>query len=39
MEIPVEMKAGHGGLSGREDRYRERAFRYAFLLDTAGVKK
>jgi len=37
--LKTEMKAGHGGLSGREDRYRERALRYAFLLDTAGVKK
>jgi oligopeptidase B len=32
------MSAGHGGLSGRDDRYRERAFRYAFLLDAAGVR-
>jgi len=35
----TEMGAGHGGLSGRDDRYRERAFRYAFLLDVAGIKR
>ena len=36
--LQTEMSAGHGGLSGRDDRYRERAFRYAFLLDVAGIK-
>ncbi len=35
--LRTEMGAGHGGLSGRDDRYRERAFRYAFLLDVAGI--
>jgi oligopeptidase B len=36
--LQTEMAAGHGGLSGRDDRYRERAFRYAFLLDLAGIR-
>jgi oligopeptidase B len=35
--LKTEMEAGHGGLTGRDDRYRERAFRYAFLLDVAGL--
>lgn len=33
--LKTEMEAGHGGLTAREDTYRERAFRYAFLLDLA----
>ena len=37
--LKTEMKAGHGGLTAREDRYREMAFRYAFLLDLAGATK
>jgi len=36
--LQTEMSAGHGGLSGRDDRYRERAFRFAFLLDVAGIR-
>jgi oligopeptidase B len=31
------MGAGHGGASGRYDRYREIALDYAFLLDLAGA--
>ncbi len=31
--LHTEMKAGHGGLTGREDRYKETALRYAFLID------
>jgi oligopeptidase B len=31
------MGAGHGGSSGRYDRYKETAFRYAFMLDSVGV--
>jgi oligopeptidase B len=37
--LKTEMRAGHSGLSARDDRYREIAFRYAFLLDLAGVKQ
>jgi protease II len=29
------MQAGHGGASGRTQRYRETAFVYAFLVDLA----
>ena len=32
----INMKGGHGGSSGRYDRLREAAFRYAFMLDTVG---
>jgi oligopeptidase B len=31
------MSAGHGGSSGRYDRLRETAFRYAFMLDAVGL--
>jgi oligopeptidase B len=31
------MEAGHGGKSGRFQRYREIAEEYAFLLDQAGI--
>jgi oligopeptidase B len=37
--LDTEMKAGHGGLTAREDRYRETAMRYAFLLDIAGISR
>jgi oligopeptidase B len=30
------MSAGHGGASGRFDRYKESALNYAFFLDLAG---
>lgn len=33
--LKTEMEASHGGLSARDDRYRETAFRYAFLLELA----
>ena len=32
----TNMKTGHGGASGRFERYRETAMEYAFLLDLAG---
>jgi len=32
----VEMEAGHGGKSGRFQRYREVAMEYAFLLDEVS---
>ena len=31
------MTGGHGGSSGRYDRYRETAFRYAVMLDAVGL--
>lgn len=31
--LKMQMSAGHGGGSGRYERYREIAFRYAFMLD------
>ena len=34
----MEMNAGHGGKSGRFERYKEVALEYAFLLDLAGIK-
>ena len=34
--LRVNMEAGHGGKSGRFQRYREIAEEYAFLLDQAG---
>ncbi|HEX9309224.1 MAG TPA: S9 family peptidase [Gemmatimonadaceae bacterium] len=35
--IKVNMAGGHGGSSGRYDVLRERAFRYAFILDAVGL--
>jgi len=35
--LKTNMDAGHGGASGRYDRYRETALVYAFLLDLAGL--
>lgn len=35
--LETNMGAGHGGASGRYDRYRETALIYAFLLDLAGL--
>jgi oligopeptidase B len=35
--LHVDMEAGHGGKSGRFQRYREIAMEYAFVLDQAGV--
>jgi oligopeptidase B len=37
--LRVEMSAGHGGKSGRFQRYREVAMEYAFLLSELGVRK
>lgn len=33
--LKTEMNAGHGGISGRYERWKETAFQYAWLLDTA----
>ncbi|MEA2705360.1 MAG: oligopeptidase [Gemmatimonadaceae bacterium] len=35
--LKVNMAGGHGGSSGRYDVIRERAFRYAFMLDAVGL--
>jgi oligopeptidase B len=34
--LKTEMSAGHGGVSGRYEAWKERAFEYAWVLDTAG---
>ena len=33
--LKTQMKAGHGGISGRYERWKETAFQYAWLLSTA----
>ena len=33
--LKTEMEAGHGGASARDERYRETAFEYGFLIDLA----
>jgi oligopeptidase B len=35
----TNMAGGHGGSSGRYDRLRETAFRYAFMLDAVGLAR
>jgi oligopeptidase B len=35
--LKTEMKAGHGGISGRYERWKEAAFQYAWLLDAANA--
>ena len=35
--LKCEMVAGHGGVSGRYNAWRERAFELAWLLDVLGV--
>jgi oligopeptidase B len=37
--LKTNMTAGHYGFSGRTDRFRERAYEHAFLLDLAGIRK
>jgi oligopeptidase B len=36
--LRTNMEAGHGGKSGRYERYREYAEQYAFIIDQAGVR-
>jgi oligopeptidase B len=31
--LKMNMGGGHGGSSGRYERYREQAFRFAFMID------
>ena len=33
--LKTEMTAGHGGISGRYERWKEAAFQYAWVLATA----
>ncbi len=35
--LKTEMAAGHGGVSGRYNAWRERAFNYAWVIDAAGA--
>lgn len=37
--LRTDMSSGHGGASGRYDRYREVAMQYAFLLDRVGWRE
>ncbi|HET7613609.1 MAG TPA: S9 family peptidase [Gemmatimonadaceae bacterium] len=37
--LKTNMAGGHGGSSGRYDVLRERAFRYAFMLDAVGISE
>src|ERR1700728_4728034 len=37
--LHADMDAGHGGKSGRFQRYREIAMEYAFLLDQSGIRQ
>ena len=37
--LKTNMDAGHGGASGRFERYKEVALEYAFLLDLAGLNE
>ena len=37
--LKTNMEAGHGGASGRFDRYKELALRHAFLLKLAGIQE
>jgi oligopeptidase B len=37
--LKTNMAGGHGGSSGRYDRLRETAFRYAFMLDAVGLAR
>jgi oligopeptidase B len=37
--LKTTMEAGHGGVSGRYERYRELAFEYAFALDRLRSRK
>ncbi|MGW4242771.1 S9 family peptidase [Nocardia sp. NPDC004722] len=35
--LKTEMSAGHGGVSGRYEKWKEAAFEFAWIIDTAGA--
>ncbi|UFS60110.1 S9 family peptidase [Subtercola endophyticus] len=35
--LKIEMSAGHGGVSGRYERWKETAYEYAWVLDVLGL--
>ncbi|ARC56517.1 Protease 2 [Frondihabitans sp. 762G35] len=37
VSLKIEMQAGHGGVSGRYESWRERAFEVAWILDVLGL--
>jgi oligopeptidase B len=37
--LHVDMDSGHGGKSGRFQRYRETAMEYAFILNQLGISE
>lgn len=37
VSMKIEMQAGHGGVSGRYESWRERAFEIAWILDVLGL--
>ena len=37
--LKTEMSAGHGGISGRYERWKEIAFQYSWLLATADAQR
>lgn len=37
--LTINMDTGHGGASGRFDRYKETALEYVFMFDLLGIKK
>ena len=37
--LSINMDTGHGGASGRFERYKETALKYAFLFDLVGIEE
>jgi oligopeptidase B len=37
--LDTNMDVGHGGASGRYERYKRTALEYAFILNLAGIKE
>jgi oligopeptidase B len=35
----IAMEAGHGGKSGRFERYRQTAEEFGFILDLSGIRE